>query len=330
MDIVKRGERDGLFEIEVTLSGSETAQFAQDAWLRMARLLKMGEQTANPGAMHITVPESETDASSNEEGSRRQTAALGQPAEPNRPASSEEARRSLADAARAKAHSMLTAREQQTFLSELAMARAAELAFAEKGVPFMLSPEVMPESTYREGEPFSFLARVHEIPAMELDIEEFMPPADESEAPDASGGDSAASDEARALRILRARLHGTMPESLVRAYLKRKKDAFHASLDEQGLTYREYRIQNNLKPHEVEDGLYDEALDELAEDIALDLVFQRYDLGIEPTDEAAALTALASGLENEFKRELTETGRSHLIAQKARRLRALHWAAERL
>ena len=92
---------------------------------------------------------------------------------------------------------------------------------------------------------------------------------------------------------LRARVHGTIPDRMLRKALALKKEKFQQYLADKGLTYREYRIAHRVKPQEVEDRLYDEAFDELSTDIALDLVFTKQELSVGSDDMGRTLAELA-------------------------------------
>lgn len=242
------------------------------------------------------------------------------------------------DVVREKAEAMLTPAEITRFERESIMACAAAQAMDAVGRTYMITPEVEPyephahdagqseaEPETRNGTapttqygPLRFTVRVHPVPAMELDLKTPV------------GHSVEESDEERVTRALRARLHGTIPEALLRTTLAMKQEAFDQELAEAGITYREYRIENNLKPQDVQDALYDEAFDELSEDIAFDLVFLRLGLEIKPDNIQAALASIAPDQRENFTRDLKETGRECLLHQKARRHAALRWAVENL
>lgn len=244
------------------------------------------------------------------------------------------------DAVREKAEAMLTPAEIVRFENESIMACAAAQAMDAVGRTYMMTPEVEPyephahDAGQSEAEakdpraakseptaprsPLRFTVRIHPVPAMELDLKTPV------------GHSVEESDEERVTRALRARLHGTIPEALLRTALAMKQEAFDQELAEAGITYREYRIENNLKPQDVQDALYDEAFDELSEDIAFDLAFLRLGLEIRADDIQAALADIAPDQRESFRRDLKETGRECLLHQKARRHAALRWAVENL
>lgn len=180
------------------------------------------------------------------------------------------------------------------------------------------SPEANPDSPLPRTTPLRFMVSVHPVPAMELDLRKPIPHSPEE--PDAE----------RAARALRARLHGTIPEALLRTALAAKREEFDRELAEAGITYREYRIENNMKPQDVQDALYDEAFDQLSEDIALDLVYLRVGLEVRAEDEQAVLASIAPEKRDDFKRDLRESGHVCLFHQKTRRHAALRWATENL
>lgn len=125
---------------------------------------------------------------------------------------------------------------------------------------------------------------------------------------------------------LRARLNGTVPDALVDDAFSRKKEEFMAELAESGITYREYRIANRVKPQDVKDALADEAFDDLTRDIALDTVFMKQGLETTVEDETAVLADMAPGREASLRGELEATGKLWMLAQKTRRATALRWA----
>ena len=129
---------------------------------------------------------------------------------------------------------------------------------------------------------------------------------------------------------LRARVHGTIPDRMLRKALALKKEKFQQYLADKGLTYREYRIAHRVKPQEVEDRLYDEAFDELSTDIALDLVFTKQELSVGSDDMGRTLAELAPGREKDLYEELVATGKTWMLHQKTRRNVALDWAVEHL
>lgn len=225
---------------------------------------------------------------------------------------------------------LLTAREIQKFLEETIMACAAEAALEETAPLFMGAPEFEINSPLRNQEPFSFRARVYPVPSMDIDCETPIVRKRPKAAKDGTRRTSSLSDRDLAQETLRARVHGTIPDRLLRRALALKKEQFQQHLADKGLTYREYRIAHRVKPQEVEDELYDEAFDELSTDIALDLVFIKQELAISQDKIDATLAELAPGREKELFNELSATGKTWMLHQKARRNVALDWAVEHL
>lgn len=236
------------------------------------------------------------------------------------------------DAVRERAAQLLTAREMETYLRENVANCAADKAIAETCPPFVGAPKIEAIGDFREHEPLRFGVVVHPVPAMELDLETPIAARRRKKTADGSSG-ARPVEEARedcVAETLRARLNGTIPDALLRDALARKKEEFMAELAEKGLTYREYRIANRVKPQEVQDALYDEAFDELSRDIALDTVFIRQKLETTADDEAAILAETAPGREASLREELEATGKLWMLAQKTRRVAALRWAMEHL
>lgn len=236
------------------------------------------------------------------------------------------------DAVRERAAQLLTAREMETYLRENVANCAADKAIAETCPPFVGAPKIEAIGDFREHEPLRFGVVVHPVPAMELDLETPIAARRRKKTADGSSG-ARPVEEARedcVAETLRARLNGTIPDALLRDALARKKEEFMAELAEKGLTYREYRIANRVKPQEVQDALYDEAFDELSRDIALDTVFIRQKLETTADDEAAILAETTPGREASLREELEATGKLWMLAQKTRRVAALRWAMEHL
>lgn len=218
------------------------------------------------------------------------------------------------------AERMLTRRETTSFVQELVLAKASEQACAACGVDFVLTPRarLLDDAPFDEHAGLRFVVQAFPVPTLDLDLDR---PIAQRE------GETA---EAAIRRALTARINGVVPEALVDANYALKKTQFQNELAEQGITYRAYRIQHGVKPHDVESALADEALSELLEDIALDLVFFRKGLRVEEADERAALAAFGIEDAARLKRDLAETGRTHLFAQKNRRACARRWVAEHL
>ncbi len=217
-----------------------------------------------------------------------------------------------------KVDRMFTRREKAQALAGIVMANAAQQALDTLGITFLLTPQFKLPDEWNEREGITFTARAYPIPDMDLDLDAPIE-ANEGETPE---------DAVR--RALRQRLHGAMPNSLLEAATKERRESFRGELACAGQTYREYRIEHGVKPAEVEEGLEAEARTKLEEDIALDLVFLRKELEITEDDEFAALCRLKPGSEAELKREFLETGHACLLRQEARRAAAARWAAENL
>lgn len=222
------------------------------------------------------------------------------------------------DHVREKAERMFTRRERAQALAGVVMANAAQQAFDTLGIAFLLTPQFKLPDEWGEHEAITFTTRAFPIPDMQLDLET---PIERAE------GETA--DEA-ARRALRQRLHGTMPQALLDEATKERREKFRSELAEAGQTYREYRIEHGVKPTEVEERLAIEAREELEEDIALDLAFERLGLQATEQDEFDALSDLKPGSEAELKREFLETGHACLLRQQARRRAAARWVVENL
>ena len=268
-------------------------------------------------------------------------------------------------AALEKARFMLTDMEMGVFLEETVKARAADHAIRELGLTFLLEPSIRSTQPYREGEPYAFEASVHPVPPMELDLETPIElteelctevatctpedeigqdsPKDEKDADKASKADgpdaTAASPslpsiapkfEKHILRVLRARLTGTVSATLESAAFARENKAFHAALEEDDETYREYRIRTGKKPQEVEADLRHGAMRQLYDEIALETIFREQSLEVAPEDEAAILHEMAPDREEALRQELDNAGKLWMLAQKARRAKALTWAIDNL
>ncbi len=236
------------------------------------------------------------------------------------------------DAVRKRAAQLLTAREMETYLRENVTNRAADKTIAEVCPPFVGAPKIETIGDFDEHETLRFGVVVHPVPAMELDLKTPIAARRRKKAADESTS-ARSVEEARedyVAETLRARLSGIIPDALLRDALARKKNEFMAELAEKGITYREYRIANRVKPQEVQDALYDEAFDELSRDIALDTVFIRQKLETTADDEAAVLAKAAPGREASLREELEATGKLWMLAQKTRRVAALRWAMEHL
>ena len=219
---------------------------------------------------------------------------------------------------REKATSMFTRREIAQALAGVSMANAAQQAFDTLGVTFMFTPKFTVPDDFAEGEALSFTARAYPVPDMQLDLDKPIA-TQEGEAP-----------EEAVRRALRARLNGDIPNALIEAGLSQAHHEFKNQLAEQGKTYREYRIENGVKPSEVDERLAKQSRQQLEEDIALDLCYLRQNLQFSEQDELDALASLAPGSEAELKREFLETGRICLLSQQARRRAAVRWAVENL
>ena len=242
---------------------------------------------------------------------------------------------------RQRAEQMLTEQEVAVFLQESVMRKAAEQAFEALDMPFMLTPEVFALEDLREGQALEFRAKAHRVPDMKIDLktkaEPFAPAgASAQNAPSPKDGEEGqaavptAYERKRARRLLKARLNGTVPEPLAKAAMKLREEEFHRELRAQGLTYREWRIENNMKPQDVDAMIYEETVNQLFEDIALDLAFFRNGLEISPEEQAAVLAEIAPGRENALFEDLADAGRLCLLKQKARRSIAEQWAIENL
>lgn len=231
---------------------------------------------------------------------------------------------------RHRTEELLTAREIQKFLEETIMAQASDQAFESIAPLFIGAPELESSSPLHEHAPFSFRVRVYPIPSMEIDCESPIVRKAPKTTKDGTRHASSLSDRDFAQETLRARVHGTIPDRMLRKALALKKEEFQQYLADKGLTYREYRIAHRVKPQEVEDRLYDEAFDELSTDIALDLVFIKQELAVSQDKLDATLAELASGREKELFDELVATGKTWMLHQKARRNVALDWAVEHL
>jgi FKBP-type peptidyl-prolyl cis-trans isomerase (trigger factor) len=208
------------------------------------------------------------------------------------------------------------------------MRKAAEQAFEALELPFMLTPEVFALKDMQEGQPLEFRAKAHGVPDMKIDLE--TPAKQEGFPAPANPDEPTAYERKRARRVLKARLNGTVPEPLAKAAMKLRQEEFHRELRQQGMTYREWRIQNNMKPADVDAMIYEETVSKLFEDIALDLAFFRNGLGISPEHEAAVLAEIAPGRESALFEDLADAGRLCLLKQKARRSVAEQWAVKSL
>lgn len=228
---------------------------------------------------------------------------------------------------RTRATGMLTDNEQVRYLQETVMAKAAEQALRAFDIEFMLTPEVSADTPLVEGEEFSFHVTAHRVPDMNIDLET---PADSGMPPRDPQAEITDYDRKRARRLLKARLNGTVPEPLVKAAMKLREQEFQRELYQQGLTYREWRIQNNMKPKEVEAMMREETIQQLFEEIALDLAFFRNGLEAGSEEERVILAEMAPGRESALFEDLADAGRVCLLKQKARRYAAEQWAVEHL
>lgn len=222
---------------------------------------------------------------------------------------------------RAKAGQMFTKAEIANTLSGIARTNAAQQALDALGIPFVLAPICETPGSWTEGEPLDIRVKAFPVPDMELDLET---PISRSAAVDGE------TDEELVRRALAGRLHGSMPEQLITAAENDRRARFRKELADAGITYREYRIENGLKPAQVEEDLANESLSQLREDIALDLVFIRKGLVVESQDEQAVLSEIDPERTEEVKREFLETGRKYLLQQKERRNAAVRWATATL
>lgn len=228
---------------------------------------------------------------------------------------------------RTRAAGMLTENEQAVYLQETVMAKAAEQALRAFDIEFMLTPEVRADAPLVEGEEFHFHVTAHRVPDMSIDLET---PADSGMPPRDPQADITDYDRKRARRLLKARLNGTVPEPLVKAAVALREQEFQRELYQQGLTYREWRIQNNMKPKEVEAMMREEAVDQLFQEIALDLAFFHNGLETGPEEERVVLSEMAPGRESALFEDLADAGRVCLLKQKARRYVAEQWAVKNL
>ena len=249
-------------------------------------------------------------------------------------------------AALEKARFMLTDMEMGVFLEETVKARATDHAIRKLGLTFLLEPSTRSTLPYQEGAPYAFAAAVHPIPSMELDLETPIELTEELRAEvapqrakyvDADEGAASPSLlsvspklEKHILRALRARLTGTVSATLESAAFARENKAFHAALEEDGETYREYRIRTGKKPQEVEADLRRGAMRQLYDEIALETIFHEQNLKVTPEDEAAILHEMAPGREEALRQELDNAGKLWMLAQKTRRAKALAWAIDNL
>ena len=328
MDISTVDEARGAIELSASLSADEAAVLSRGAWLRMARILGVDESGVRERAERMFT-EAEI------------AAALGGVAMHNAAAQALEAlgmtfvlspECELVGAyaeggplsCRVRAYPVP---DMELDLDEPIARTSAEKTTPRKGgiVPGdkkgeadAVSASEAPNAAEGDAAPAD-----GEPPATERDAGTLDP-----EAAETSGGDG--SDGELVRRALRARLHGVIPGALAEAAARERRAAFDRELADAGVTYREYRIEHGVKPAEVDARLREEALAQLEEDIALDLVFLRKGLAASEDDEHAVLSRIASGREDDARREFLETGRGYLIAQKARRRAALRWAAENL
>lgn len=127
-------------------------------------------------------------------------------------------------------------------------------------------------------------------------------------------------------RALRARLAGTVSATLESAAFARENKAFLTALEEDGETYREYRIRTGKKPQEVEAELRRGAMRQLYDEVVLEIVFREQRLTVTPEDEAAILHEMAPDREDALREELDNAGKLWMLTQKARRVKALSWA----
>lgn len=250
------------------------------------------------------------------------------------------------EAAREKARFMLTDMEFNVLVEETVKARATDRAIRELGIAFLLEPSIRSTRPYENGEPYSFGAAVYTIPSMELDLETPIELTEELYAElahwktDRAGADASARGlsplpispalECHLLRTLRARLTGVVSATLESAAFARENKAFRTALEEDGETYREYRIRTGKKPQEVEAELRRGAMCQLYDEISLETIFREQQLALTPEDEAAVLHEMASGREEALHQELDNAGKLWMLAQKVRRRKALIWVAENL
>lgn len=247
-------------------------------------------------------------------------------------------------AALEKARFMLTDMEMGVFLEETVKARATDRAIRKLGLAFLLEPSMRSTLPYKEGAPYAFTVSVHPVPFMELDLETPVELTEELRAEIATQEMERAEADAEEvlplhvspalekhiLRTLRARMAGTVSATLESAAFARENKAFRTGLEEDGETYREYRIRTGKKPQEVEADLRRGAMRQLYDEIALETIFRAQDLEVTPEDEAAILHEMAPDREEALRQELDNAGKLWMLAQKARRAKALTWAIDNL
>ena len=250
------------------------------------------------------------------------------------------------EAAREKARFMLTDMEFNVLVEETVKARATDRAIRELGIAFLLEPSIRSTRSYENGKPYSIESAVYTIPSMELDLKTPIELTEELCAEPAAWKAERAGTDANAgnlpplpispalerhlLRTLRARLTGVVSATLESAAFARENKAFRTALEEDGETYREYRIRTGKKPQEVEAELRRGAMRQLYDEIALETVFGEQQLELMPEDETTVLREMAPGREEALRQELDNAGKLWMLAQKARRRKALIWIAENL
>lgn len=250
------------------------------------------------------------------------------------------------EAAREKARFMLTDMEFNVLVEETVKARATDRAIRELGITFLLEPSIRSTRPYENGKSYSFEAAVYTIPPMELDLETPIELTEELHTElaawkaERAGADANAGNlpplpispalERHLLRTLRARLTGVVSATLESAAFARENKAFRTALEEDGETYREYRIRTGKKPQEVEAELRRGAMRQLYDEISLETIFREQQLALTPEDEAAVLHEMASGREEALRQELDNAGKLWMLDQKVRRRKALIWVADNL
>ena len=318
MDIAVFDEHAAPFSAEVTLEAAETDALTTCALARLARILKCAESDARTRAAQLlTAREMETylrESVMNRAGDR----ALAEACPPFVGEPKTEALTDFFEGAPFSFRITVHPVPAMDLDMETPIARRAKKRASARGG----------ERTNAQGsEGCDEAAKASETPA-----DESRPGPSDDEAA-AREGDSplprdveGRTDEEFVAETLRARLNGTVADALVDDAFSRKKEEFMAELAESGITYREYRIANRVKPQDVKDALADEAFDDLTRDIALDTVFMKQGLETTVEDETAVLADMAPGREASLRGELEATGKLWMLAQKTRRATALRWA----
>ena len=121
------------------------------------------------------------------------------------------------------------------------------------------------------------------------------------------------------------RVQGELTEKMIDAMTSELFEAFLAELAQDGMTFEEFSLQQGMSEDDVRDTLAVQAKNQLMQGLVLDAIFEHEGLELTPPDLQVALRNAAPGQEEDYLESLQKYGRTELLKQAAKRMKAASW-----